>query len=130
MKKRIFISLITILVLMTCAYFYIMYGGKRDLESEKPSFTISTDALSKEYKSNIDASNKKYLEKAVVITGKIVSVKAKEVILDNAIVCNLKNADTSLKENLQVTIKGRVVGYDDLMEEIKLDQCFIIKNQN
>ena len=130
MKKRVFIALITILFLITGVYFYVMFGGKRDLESEKPSFTISTDALSKEYKSNIDASNKKYLEKAVVITGKIVSVKAKEVILDNAIVCNLKNADTSLKENLQVTIKGRVVGYDDLMEEIKLDQCFIIKNQN
>ena len=113
---------------MTCAYFYIMYGGKRDLESEKPTFTITTIELSKEYSSNIDASNKKYLEKAVAISGKIVSVKDKEVILENAIVCNLKNADTSLKENQQVTIKGRVVGYDDLMEEIKLDQCFIIKN--
>ncbi len=130
MKKRVIIALITILFLLTGVYFYVMFGGKRDLESEKPSFTIATDALSKEYKSNIDASNKKYLEKAVVITGKIVSVKAKEVILENAIVCNLKNADTSLKENQQVTIKGRVVGYDDLMEEIKLDQCFIIKNQN
>jgi len=26
----------------------------------------------------------------------------------------------------QITIKGRVIGFDDLLEQIKLDQCFIL----
>jgi hypothetical protein len=29
--------------------------------------------------------------------------------------------------NSQVKIKGRVTGYDDLLEELKLDQCLIVK---
>ena len=30
--------------------------------------------------------------------------------------------------NNDVTIKGRCIGYDDLLEELKMDQCIIIKN--
>jgi hypothetical protein len=50
------------------------------------------------------------------------------VTLDNTIICNLKSPDSSIKKDQAVTVKGRVVGFDDLMGELKLDQCFIIKN--
>jgi hypothetical protein len=36
--------------------------------------------------------------------------------------------DSSIKKDQPVTVKGRVVGYDDLMAEIKLDQCSILNN--
>jgi hypothetical protein len=32
-----------------------------------------------------------------------------------------------LKVNDSVTVKGRCIGFDDLLEEIKLDQCTIKK---
>jgi hypothetical protein len=35
----------------------------------------------------------------------------------------MNEVDTTIKKNQKVTLKGRVVGYDDLMGEIKLDQC-------
>jgi hypothetical protein len=73
-------------------------------------------------------SNKKYLEKAIAITGLVTAVNDTVVTLDNTIICNLKSPDSSIKKDQAVTVKGRVVGFDDLMGELKLDQCFIIKN--
>lgn len=107
---------------------YVMRGGARDLASEDTAFTVSSENLTAEFTANIEASNKKYLEKAVAITGTITAVSATEVTVDNTIICNLKSPDATIKTNQKVTVKGRVVGYDDLMGELKLDQCFIIKN--
>ena len=54
---------------------------------------------------------------------------------EGVVLCKYKNTDIefvfkkeiSFEENLQVKIKGRVIGYDDLLEQIKLDQCTIIE---
>ena len=46
------------------------------------------------------------------------------MIIDNSIICNLKELDPSITKDQVITLKGRVVGYDDLMGELKLDQCF------
>lgn len=55
--------------------------------------------------------------------GIVTSVKNHELIVDNTVICNLKNIDNSIKVDQNIIIKGRVVGYDDLMGELKLDQC-------
>ena len=98
-------------------------GGRRDIASETTAFNVSSKAIVNEFTSNADASNKKYLEKPVSISGVITSINDKEVILDNTVNCNFLAAATTLKKNQKVTVKGRVVGYDDLLGELKLDQC-------
>jgi hypothetical protein len=119
--------LILILVLITIGFFsvryYVYHGGKRDIQSEDTAFTVTSAVIVAEFTSNAEASNKKYLEKPVAVSGIITSVNAKEVILDKAVNCNFTTANTSLKVNQKVTIKGRVVGFDDLLGELKLDQC-------
>ena len=105
-----------------------MHGGARDLTQEDTAFTVTSDRITEEFKSNTEVSNKKYLEKAVAITGKITAVNDNEIILNNTIVCNLKNKNKNLKNVENVTIKGRIVGYDDLMGDIKLDNCFVVIN--
>jgi hypothetical protein len=106
------------------AYNYVMYGGARNLSSEDTAFTVSSKSIAKEFATNIDLSNKKYLEKAIAIKGTITKITGNEVIIDNSIICNLKDFDSSIQKDQVVTLKGRVVGYDDLMGELKLDQCF------
>ena len=101
-----------------------MHGGARNVSNEETAFTISSKNISDEFATNVDASNKKYLDKAIAIIGIVTNANGKEVILDNSIICNLKEVDITIKKNQKVTLKGRVVGYDDLMGEIKLDQCF------
>lgn len=126
-KLRItLISLVSIALMGFIGYNYVMHGGARDLSTEDAIFTVSSKEITKEFTTNLDVSNKKYLEKAVAIKGTITSINDKEIVIDDSIVCNLKSPNSNLKVNQNITLKGRVVGYDDLMGELKLDQCFII----
>ncbi len=101
--------------------------GKRDLKSETAAFTLKSKDIIAEFTSNADAANKKYLEKPVAISGVVSSVKDKEVILDGTVNCGFTTSATSISKGQSVTIKGRVVGFDDLLGELKLDQCSINK---
>lgn len=131
MNKKSIMIISTALVIVLIVFFsynYIMHGGERNLATEQTDFTVTSAEITSEFRTNTEAANKKYLENAVVIKGKITANNAKEVILDTTIICSFKNQDLSIKKGQIVTVKGRIVGYDDLMEELKLDQCFIIKN--
>lgn len=126
-KSRILISLLVVgLIGGGLGYNYVMHGGGRDLSSETASFTVSSKDIALEFTNNTDAANKKYLEKAVAIHGVITSAKPLEIIIDNTIICKLKEPNNTFKKDQVITVKGRVVGYDDLMGEIQLDQCFPI----
>ncbi|MFM9824568.1 OB-fold protein [Flavobacterium sp.] len=125
-KKKIIISLsvVVIVIVAVIGFNYVLHGGARDLSSEDSAFCMNSKNLIDEYAANVEGCNKKYLDKAIAIAGTVTSINGKEVILDNSIICNLKDADATIKENQSITLKGRLVGYDDLMGEIKLDQCF------
>lgn len=130
LKKSFKISGIVIIFLLVSFFsvrYYINNGGKRDIASEVSAFNVSSKTIINEFTSNTEASNKKYLEKPVSISGVVTSVNDKEVILDNSVNCNFLSTVNSLKKNQQVTIKGRVIGYDDLLGELKLDQCNLSK---
>jgi hypothetical protein len=124
-KFRIIIfSIIAIGITGFTGYNYVMYGGARNLSTEDTAYTVSSKSIANEFASNIEKSNKKYLEKAIAIKGTITKITGKEVIIDNTIICSLKDFDATIQKNQVITLKGRVVGYDDLMGELKLDQCF------
>jgi flagellar basal body-associated protein FliL len=126
--KIILFALITIGLIGFFAYNYVMHGGVRNLATEKTNFIVTSTSIISEFTTNIETANKKYLEEAVAIKGKVTASNGNEVILDEIVICSFKNQDSSIKKDQLVTVKGRVVGYDDLMGELKLDQCFIIKN--
>ena len=68
---------------------------------------------------------------AVELIGTIETKDEKGVMLKGGIYCQLlKTKDlSSLETNQEITVKGRLIGYDDLLEEIKLDKTIIIKQQ-
>ncbi|MEI7509155.1 MAG: hypothetical protein WCJ62_06780 [Flavobacterium sp.] len=131
-KSKIIVVLV---VLVEVGYFTLLLVkdymvnnlGKRDVKSEAAAFTLKSKDIIAEFTANADAANKKYLEKPVAVSGVVSSAKEKEVILDGTVNCGFTVADASMKEGQSVTIKGRVVGYDDLLGELKLDQCSINK---
>lgn len=101
--------------------------GKRDLQSEEAAFTLKAKDFVAEFAAKEADANKKYLEKPVVISGIITSVNNKEVIIDDVVVCGFTAAEASLKVGQTVSVKGRVVGFDDLMGSVNMDQCSINK---
>ncbi len=127
MNKKIKIILFSIVALGIAAFggfYYIMHGGARNLLNEDAAYTVSSKTITTEFSSNVDLANKKYLEQAIVIKGTVTKITGKEIIIDNTIICNMKELDPTIQKGQTITLKGRVVGYDDLMQEIKLDQCF------
>lgn len=123
-SKIIKITLLLLLLIGIGSWYYIFNCGARDLATENATFKITSVALCDEFKTNENLSNKKYLEKAVQVSGIVTSCSQNEVIIDTHIICSLKNQGMVCKMGEEVIIKGRVVGYDDLMGEVKLDQCF------
>jgi hypothetical protein len=101
--------------------------GKRDLQSEEAAFTLKAKDFVAEFTKNEVEANKNYLEKPVAISGVITSVNGKEVIMDDVVVCGFTVADASLAVGQTVSVKGRVIGFDDLMGSVNMDQCSINK---
>jgi len=108
-------------------YYYAMNAGTRNIASETADFTVSSEVVFAEFTENLEVANKKYLDKAVAITGKISAIENMEIILDDKINCSFIATDKSFKTGQEVTIKGRVVGFDDLFGNLKLDQCVVNK---
>ena len=135
MNKKIKIMLFIGVILLLTAYFtfpivkdYMVNNmGKRDLQSEEAAFTLKAKDFVAEFAAKEADANKKYLEKPVVISGIITSVNNKEVIIDDVVVCVFTAAEASLKVGQTLNVKGRVVGFVDLMGSVNMDQCSINK---
>ncbi len=128
MKKKYLLLLIVFVLLSIITYRYI-YKDHRDISTETASFTTTVSELTTEFKQNTSETQKKYLNKTIAIEGIISEINDTNITLNSVLFCNMQpqfNA-TKFKINDTVSIKGRLIGYDDLLEEIKLDQCSIIK---
>ena len=125
-KFKLVAILLVVLIIGLFSYNYVMTSGGRDLEKETSEFSVSATAIFGDFSANAEMATKKYLNKAVEITGKVTNITKNVITLDGKVSCQF---EASEKVNLdsQVKIKGRVTGYDDLLEELKLDQCLIVK---
>ena len=124
MKKAAFI-LIFITATAFIGYNYIYKEG-RNISEEKPEYTISSSQLKNELITNIDLAIKKYLDKTIQVSGKISGIDKNLVILDSYITTQISPIKKDLSIGNEIVVKGRVIGYDELLEELKLDQCTII----
>jgi hypothetical protein len=124
MKKTV-IAFLVLIVVMLVAYKY-MYHDHRDISNEKPLFSITVNELLKDFLADENKANKKYLDKSITIKGKITNIDLsnKTLVLDEKVFVILTvSKDVSI--NNEVSIQGRLIGYDSLLEEIKIDQAQI-----
>lgn len=129
MKKKLLILALILIVAGYFGYNYI-YQDHRNIETEKAEFTIDATSLVAEFSENLSNAETKYLNKTIQITGKITELANNELTISEGVFCtfNAGNFNTTFKLNDTVTIKGRCIGFDDLLEIVKLDQC-ITTNQ-
>ena len=125
MRKWVII-LILILILAFAGYKYL-YQDHRDINKEHPEFTVTSTSMHDDFLINSILSEKKYLDKTIVVSGIISEINKNDVTLDDKVFCQFTNIQNqSLKINDNTKIKGRFIGYDDLLEQVKLDQCFVL----
>jgi hypothetical protein len=126
MKKKAIIILILIITSSFIGYKYI-YKDHRDIKNEKAEFTIKAADILYKFSTNPIDSNIDYLNKTIEVFGEISEYSANEITISNSVFCQLTDSiNTELLINSKIKIKGRVIGYDDLLEQVKLDQCTII----
>ena len=124
MKKKI-IFFILLLAVSISLYNYV-YQDHRNIETESPEFKSTPEDIVNEFKLDALVSEKKYLNKTIELTGIVTEINNTDLTLNNTIFCQFTENQT-VTQNSEVKVKGRCIGYDDLLEQLKLDQCSIIK---
>ena len=108
---------------------YIFYKPHPEWNQMEPVYELRAVDLLLEYRSNILKANSKYLNQVLSITGEVTSLEANLVIIDHGVTFTL---DSTQIINVQpavgkrLIVKGRCVGYDDLLEEVRMDHGFIL----
>lgn len=128
MKKKILI-LFSLLIIVSISIYFYMYKEHRNIANETSEYVISVENFDKEFAENDSLANFKYLDKTVEIKGKITAIEPenKALIIDKKVFATFNNVfPNDLTIGKVLTVKGRFVGYDDLLEQYKIDQITII----
>lgn len=114
-------------LLLGALYFYFgyLYRDSRNIHEENPVYTISSKALAGEYSQNAVAANSKYLNKTILVNGIVTHAADSVITLDSVIFCSFNRLSDKNLVSKAIKIKGRCIGYDELFNEVKFDQCSI-----
>ena len=121
-NNLVVVILVCTAILGYAGYWYAVQPPAK-IETKNADFTGSSDRLLTEFLEN----SKKWQDKIAVVSGKITSVESKGVILSSGVYCQFQDQFIAKRLLLGefLILKGRIIGYDDLLEELKLDQCII-----
>ena len=117
---------IVVLIAAGAGLYFYAYKGHRDIATEDADYELTVSGLSKEFSEGDSLANSKYADKTIQIYGKVTNIDlpSHTIIIDEKL--SAEFTDSILpKINLHdpIKIKGRFVGYDDLLEEYKVDQA-------
>lgn len=118
--------LIVILLLAVGGFSAYKYAYKPHVTTESLSASFKGDASN--FLTKVSSNSDEWLNKAVVLSGKITSIDSEGVVLNGQIFCQFNREEkVTAKVNDEIIVKGVVIGYDDLLEELKINNC-ILKN--
>jgi len=130
MKKFLLIALSFLLASALIGYL-MFFKEHRDIAAENADFTITADELYAAYEADEKASNAKYLDKVIQISGKVVETKqnkeglhkavleAKDAMIGGISVTMAKDKNQPLIKGENVTLKCRCTG--KLMDVVLLN---------
>lgn len=129
-KFKILLGILVIILIAGFAgYKYIMTGGARNVAAEEAAYQLTAKELTDAFSTDEKAASGKYLNKAIAVSGDVTSAAGNSVTLNGTVICTLHDSLQTATEGTSTLIKGRVVGYDDLMQEVRLDECSITETK-
>ena len=123
LKRNKFLAVLFILLIGGYSAYKYAYKPHKTIEELNVDFEGSSTVFLQKVSQNFSEWN----TKVVQLSGKVTAIDENGISLENQIYCQFKNTDArlSIKENDNIQIKGRVIGYDDLLDELKLEQCIL-----
>ena len=143
--KYLLITAILLIVVVSAGALYMFYMPQRNIQGEKPSYTLDATQFVNEFLDNQQESNSKYLDRVIILKGTVAGIdndqqnqKVIHLKTDKAgINCTFMNETNANTENLDngsvVKIKGVVrlgASYDNDMELYEyaiLEKCDLVK---
>lgn len=120
-------SILVAMALITVIGYNYLYKAHRDVENESARFALTASQIHSEFNNDPVISQKKYGNETIEISGLVSEFNDSEVTIDDKVFCQF--SEHIIKEegllNSKITVKGRFIGYDDILEQVKLDQCTI-----
>lgn len=106
------------------AYRYA-YKPHTATEDRKVEYSGSTA----DFQASVSQDENAFLDKAVELSGPITSVSATDIVLGGSIYCQFEQGavPSGLAKGSTAKIRGRYIGYDELLEEVKLDKCIVVE---
>lgn len=127
-KVLIVIGLLIGLVFLGFALNATFNPKHRDIKTESASFLIPADDLQYFFANNENEAVQKYMDKVLEVSGQVTEATKNSIVLDKRVHVNfLTDSIPVLKEGDLLTIKGRCIGFDELLLQVKIDQASIIK---
>tara|TARA_R110001606_G_scaffold337141_1_gene485128 strand:+ start:299 stop:682 length:384 start_codon:yes stop_codon:yes gene_type:complete len=120
-----------IIVLFVLATLLIGFGSYSyfNISSSTNSQAINFTGTVPEFESEIRKNPLIWTNKIVVLKGRVTYKTSTNLTLNSQVFCRYDTPQPLATLNKEVTIKGKVVLYDDLMGELYLEQCEI-QNDN
>jgi len=103
------------------------YHEHREISSEKEVFNGAALVLKQYFHENPDESSGKYLNKTIVVSGVISEIEANAIMIDDNVYCAFDKDINEFSIGKQIKVKGRCLGYDELLEVVKIDQSVVFK---
>lgn len=136
MKKNsrlLIIALLFFIVTGSAVAYFMWNKPQRNVENEK-GIEVTAAQLVKDYQANEAEANKKYLDKAIQVTGTVSEIKNNQegnatitLSSDDAftgVFCTLKQTTTNLNTGATVTIKGICSG---MLTDVRLREAVMVK---
>lgn len=127
MTKKILLGLSLLLAIASSVYLYT-YKGHRDISSETADYVVTISELKKEFTSNGSLAYAKYQDKTIELTAQITTIDGESigVVLEDKVFATFKDSlPKNIAKGKTLKIKGRFLGYDELLEIFKMDQCSV-----
>lgn len=128
MKKKILITLLLSIIIGISIYFYV-YQNHRDIDTETADYVVTVSGLQKDFSTNDSLAYIKYQDKTIELTAQVTTIDTENrgIVLDEKIFATFKNSlPKGIVAGKTLKIKGRFLGYDELLQEFKIDQSSIV----
>jgi len=129
MKKKLILALVGLIVGVTTLGFILnaTFNPKhRIIADEEAAFFVPADELQYLFANDELSAGQKYMDQVVEVSGKVTEFEGHSIVLDNRVLVNLLNdSTTGFQEGQELTVKGRCVGFDELLLQVKIDQAEI-----
>ena len=127
--NKILLAISLFLIIGISVYIYT-YKEHRDIDKETADYIVTPALLEKEFAYNDSLAYIKYQDKTIELTAKVTAIDApsKGIVLDEKVFATFKDGlPKDIVSGKMLKIKGRFLGYDDLLLEFKIDQCSVVR---